>query len=198
MTGKPLAQGAEAKITEENGRIRKDRFEKTYRIPEIDSQLRKRRTNAEAKLLQKAKTAGIPVPAILEKRESLLVMEKIEGKKLRDILTKSNATTYGKEMGELITKLHDNNIIHGDLTTSNMIVNDQLYFIDFGLGFISTKIEDKAVDLHLLRQALESKHNDCWQPCFKAMLKAYTPKQRTEILARFEKVEARGRNKEKY
>ena len=42
--------------------------------------------------------------------------------------------------------------------TNDMIYDKKIYLIDFGLSLYSNKPEDKAVDLHLLKQALESKH----------------------------------------
>jgi len=68
------------------------------------------------------------------------------------------------------------------------------------LSFTSDKIEDKAVDLHLLRQALESKHYDNWQHCFEAALQGYsrTFPNADEVFKRLEKVESRGRNKLKH
>jgi Kae1-associated kinase Bud32 len=117
------------------------------------------------------------------------------------VLNARNAASYGKTIGALIANLHDSNIIHGDLTTSNMIVNKKgmLFFIDFGLGYQSTRAEDMAVDLHLLRQALESKHNDCWQGCYNECIKSYkaNAQKAKDALDRLEKVERRGRNKEK-
>ena len=104
-----------------------------------------------------------------------------------------------KEIGEKIAVLHNNHIIHGDLTTSNMIFNEEVYFIDFGLSFFSHKIEDKAVDLHLLKQALESKHYKIWEKAFKTALETYkkNAENSDEILKRLEKVEKRGRYKQK-
>jgi Kae1-associated kinase Bud32 len=94
--------------------------------------------------------------------------------------------------------MHDKDIIHGDLTTSNMILKEKVYFIDFGLGFNSTRIEDKAVDLHLLRQAFESKHYKHFEEFFKEVLEGYKlSKNWKEVLNRLEKVEMRGRYKRK-
>ena len=103
--------------------------------------------------------------------------------------------SLGKEIGRKVGILHQNEIIHGDLTTSNMILGSEIYFIDFGLSFFSTKIEDMAVDLHLLKQALESKHYEIFEKCFSAVLSGYDHPKRKEILTRFNTVEARGRNK---
>ena len=72
---------------------------------------------------------------------------------------------------------------------------DNLYFIDFGLGFISKRIEDKAVDLHLIKQALEAKHFGIWKQCWVIIEKNYNSKQREQILQQLGKVESRGRYK---
>ena len=100
-----------------------------------------------------------------------IIMPFINGKKLSEHLDEFPLTKQKqicKQIGKSIAKLHKNNIIHGDLTTSNMILKDnKTYFIDFGLGFISQRYEDKAVDLHLLKQALEAKHFRNWEVLFK-------------------------------
>ena len=103
------------------------------------------------------------------------------------------------ELGKKIAILHNNNIIHGDLTTSNFIYNDKIYFIDFGLSFETDKVEDRAVDLHLLKQALESKHYQIWEECFKEALKAYEKESKhgKEVIQRLELVEKRVRYKHK-
>ena len=96
--------------------------------------------------------------------------------------------------------LHNSAIIHGDLTTSNMILNKEIYLIDFGLSFFSEKSEDKAVDLHLLKEALESKHYKIWEDAFKIVLEAYRKeaKRASETLKRLEQVEKRGRYRAKH
>ncbi|HLC62675.1 MAG TPA: O-sialoglycoprotein endopeptidase, partial [Candidatus Nanoarchaeia archaeon] len=85
-------------------------------------------------------------------------------------------------------------------TTSNMIYSKEIYFIDFGLSFFSEKAEDKAVDLHLLKEALESKHYKIWEECFKSVLEAYKKEANKsgETLKRLEAVEKRGRYRAKH
>ncbi|TKJ17882.1 Kae1-associated kinase Bud32 [Candidatus Woesearchaeota archaeon B3_Woes] len=190
---KLIAQGAEAKLYQDKSNLIKDRIKKSYRIQEIDKRLRKRRTKKEAKLLDKLNSLGF-TPKLIEADENKIIMEFIEGKTLRDCLTEKNYKQLMKELGQKIAILHENNIIHGDLTTSNFIFNKQIYFIDFGLSFESHKVEDKAVDLHLLRQALESKHYKIWKECFEEVLKSYKNK---EVIERLKLVETRGRYKHK-
>jgi len=128
-------------------------------------------------------------------------MSFIDGKKLSEHLDNfpiEKQKQIMKQIGNSIAKLHDANIIHGDLTTSNMILkNNEVYFIDFGLGFISHRYEDKAVDLHLLKQALEAKHFKNWKVLFNEILKEYKKENSEDdkVLKQFEKVEKRGRYK---
>lgn len=195
---KIVSQGAEAQIILNKDYIIKKRIPKLYRIKEIDERLRKQRTKGEAKLLEKAQKI-IFVPKILAKEEFSLKMEYIQGdklsEKLNDYPIKSQLQIM-KNLGKSLADLHNINIIHGDLTTSNVIFsNKKIYIIDFGLGFISERIEDKAVDLHLIRQALEAKHFENWKKLFKSLLRGYNPKEKTRIITQLKKVESRGRHK---
>ena len=115
------------------------------------------------------------------------------------MLKNDNCERLSKDIGQKIAILHNNEIIHGDLTTSNMIFNKEIYFIDFGLGYFSQKIEDKAVDLHLLKEALESKHSKIWEKCYKHALDEYSKKanKSREVIKRIKVVEKRGRYKGK-
>ncbi len=201
---KLLQQGAEAKIflDEKENLIIKDRTSKSYRIKELDEKIRKQRTKREKNLLEKAsKIINAPDPLPL-KEWNIIKMPFIEGKKLSEFLDsfslenqKNICITIGKD----IAKLHNADIIHGDLTTSNIILveEEKIFFIDFGLGYISKKIEDKAVDLHLLKQALEARHFKNWEILFKEILKGYEDyKESKKVLERFKAVEKRGRYKE--
>ena len=136
-----IQQGAEAVITLEKNQIHKNRIKKSYRYKDLDQKLRKRRTKAEAKIIGKLQNI-IPVPKIMETDDKEnIVMEYIEGKKLSNHLENLDYKTICKQIAENLSKLHDQDIVHGDLTTSNMILKDnQVYFIDFGLGFNSSKI----------------------------------------------------------
>lgn len=191
-----IAQGAEAVIIHENDFIIKDRIKKGYRHPELDKKIIRTRTRKEAKLLEKAsKLINAPNPIKTEFNE--IEMPFIKGKKLSEHLEELDYKKICKQIGNSIAKLHDNNIIHGDLTTSNMILtkDNKLYFIDFGLGFTSSRIEDKAVDLHLIKQALEAKHFLIHKEAEKIILDNYNSKDKTRVLEQLKKVEARGRYK---
>ncbi|MBI2670460.1 Kae1-associated serine/threonine protein kinase [Candidatus Woesearchaeota archaeon] len=196
---KIIQRGAEAILYLEHNKIIKERIKKSYRIPEIDIEKRKYPTRREAKLLQEAsKIIYVPRVFEMDDKNMKVIMEYIDGKRLKDIFDNlKNRREICSKIGNSIARLHDNDIIHSDLTTSNMILkDDRVYFIDFGLGFISKKIEDKAVDLHLMKQALDSKHYNNSEESFKLILEGYkASKNYNEVIKKLEKVESRGRYK---
>lgn len=193
-----ISQGAEATIYLDKNIVKK-RIKKSYRIREIDDRLRRSRTKREAKVLERLQLLNFTSPRLIKTDEKETIeMEYLKGKKLRDALDEKNYKKLMYELGKKIAILHNNEIIHGDLTTSNFILKDEIYFIDFGLSFFSNKVEDKAVDLHLLKQALESKHYQIFDKAFKEVMKGYKKaKDYRLILKRFEEVEKRGRYKRK-
>ena len=202
---KIIQQGAEAVIYKENNFVIKDRIKKSYRIEQLDNKIRKQRTKAESKLLEKASKI-INVPKIKKIEESKITLDYIKGKKLSEHLNKlpdKLTKETCRKIGQSIAKLHDNNIIHGDLTTSNIILTSdkKVWFIDFGLGFNSERFEDKAVDLHLIKQALEAKHFSHWEKYWKSIEQGYKSSKipnSNKILEQLKKVESRGRYKDKY
>ncbi len=226
MTKQIIAQGAEALLIKSGNKVIKDRIKKSYRLPLLDEKLRRSRTSRELKLLKKAFLL-IPVPKISSSSDYQIQLQFIKGKKLSDNLDKlKNAIAICKIIGKSIAKLHDADIIHGDLTTSNMIYvsssksrtrkrginhnNDKaklstnslgfkVYFIDFGLGFHSARIEDKATDLHVLKEALEARHFKFSSSFYKSILQGYkTSKNYQSVLNQLKKVELRGRYKAQY
>ena len=190
---KLIQQGAEAKLFQNGNKLIKDRISKSYRLEILDKRIRKFRTKREAKLLQ---AANINAPKVFNVEETKIEMEFLEGDLLKDILDNlslKKSLEICKLLGEEISKLHEQDLVHGDLTTSNLILkDDKIYFIDFGLGLFSRKVEDKAVDLHLLKQALESKHHKNFENFYKTILDNYKNK---DVIKRLEKVEKRGRYK---
>ncbi|MBI4150160.1 Kae1-associated serine/threonine protein kinase [Candidatus Woesearchaeota archaeon] len=199
-TMKKLAQGAEAVIHTDQATVIKYRTTKKYRHKKIDDALRQFRTRREAKILQKLEKLKFPAPRLFhvddEKKE--IHMQHILGKKVKDVLHEDHIL-YAREIGKKIAELHANDIIHGDLTTSNMIQEQEIYFIDFGLGQFSAKPEDKAVDLWLLRRALESKHHKIFEECFHEVMESYQKHYAgsKEVLDRLKAVERRGRHRQK-
>ena len=202
-----IHKGAEANLYLEQWHnrivIRKQRVVKKYRLPELDYRLRYERTRHEAKLLHLSKQAGVPTPLIyfVDIPNTSLVMQFLNGTKLRDYLIHAKNSNeieqIFKKVGIFTAKLHKENIIHGDLTTSNMILySNTVFFIDFGLGFISLDIEDKAVDIRMLKAVLNSTHYEMFDITYNAFIEGYRSVLKSEanaIFERLEEVERRGR-----
>ena len=197
---KIIQQGAEAIISLNKDIITKNRTPKSYRLPILDEKIRRQRTKRESTILTKLQSI-IPVPKLLSVSNNKLELEYIKGKKLSEHL---DSLPYPlkvcEQIGINLAKIHDKDIIHGDLTTSNMLWSkNKLYFIDFGLSFTSPKPEDKAVDLHLIKEALEAKHFRHHKEFFEAIIKGYkTSKKSSIVIERLKKVESRGRYKQQY
>jgi TP53 regulating kinase-like protein len=170
----------------------KKRIGKGYRNPVLDRELRLRRTLHEARLLHEAKWYVLtPVLYEVNKKDCIIVMEYIEGVRAKEGLTEDIAV----EIGRCMASLHEGGIVHGDITTSNIIIRDgHIYFIDFGLGEFTTEIEPQAVDLHLLKQTLKSTHYESWKPLWKNILDGYKERENAgEVIARIKDIEKRGR-----
>ncbi len=193
---KTINIGAEARILLDKDCVIKERIPKGYREKELDLKIRKQRTKREARLISNASRAGVMVPKILEIDDFIIKIEHIDGPRVKDILDEKNMKAICSEIGKSVAGLHNASIIHGDLTTSNMIQkDDSIYFIDFGLGFISDKAEDKATDLHLLEEAIESTHYRIASGALKIAFESYRKNCRDgkAVLSRLEQIRLRGR-----
>lgn len=198
-----ISQGAEAVVYEgkwfDTECIVKERPSKGYRVKKLDDNLRQKRTKQEAKLLTEARRSGVNTPKVFEVEEAQIKVEKLDGEKVRDIISEvdqDKLIQLSKKIGSNIAKLHNSNIIHGDLTTSNiLLVSNELYFIDFGLGFYSSSIEDKAVDLHLLFKILESTHPNYVDMMWSRVTEGYseTSNEEDKIFNKIKEIKKRGR-----
>ena len=202
---KVIYQGAEAELIIINYKkkevIQKKRLRKSYRIEYIDNLLISSRTKEEAKLINEARQAGVTVPIIydIDLNEGTILMQYIKGERIKDIFNKIKKTKrieICKKIGRNIALLHNHNIIHGDLTTSNMIYNnDKIYFIDFGLGEKNHEIESKGVDLHVLMEAIESTHPK-YSDFFKIIIDEYSKnlkKDSEKVKRKIQEIIRRGR-----
>jgi TP53 regulating kinase-like protein len=209
-TGRPagagiIARGAEAVLylQERDGRrvLVKDRLPKGYRVPELDRDIRTSRTRLEGRLLDRARRAGVPAPGVLDSSDSRLVMEFVEGERVKEALNSMGARKRQRMcglIGQAVARMHAAGIVHGDLTTSNMLLSGgRLYLIDFGLGRMSRKPEDQANDLYLLREALKSAHfaflDQAWKSIIKVYIQDYSKSK--DAIARLEKIDKRRRYK---
>lgn len=204
---KILKQGAEAiiYIDEIDGQsvLVKERIKKRYRLEQIDRKLRSTRTRQEIKLMSEARGHGVLTPRIISSDESSykIFMEEIRGVLAKDFLNETkNFRKVCFEIGANIGKLHSAGIIHGDLTTSNMTLKDgKIYFLDFGLGSFSKRIEDMATDLNVLLEALRATHYKFWEKCWRSIIGGYRSenKKSGEVFDRMKEIELRARYKSK-
>ncbi|CAK9833360.1 EKC/KEOPS complex subunit TP53RK [Anthophora retusa] len=223
-----IAQGAEARIYKGDylgkSTLIKERFEKKYRHADLDIRLTKDRIKAECRAIIRAKAAGVATPAIylvnLERRS--IYMEYIKNAAVlkdfidKSILEKQNVdhllNFIAQGLGILIAKLHSKNIIHGDLTTSNVLLRNidevdlekydatsNFVIIDFGLARIESSAEDKAVDLYVLERALSSAHSEIpllFLKIFQIYQKYCANKsQCKEVISKYKEVQSRGRKR---
>jgi TP53 regulating kinase and related kinases len=184
--------------------IIKTRIPKKYRPAVLDKRIRSYRTVHEPQLMHEAKVAGVSTPLIymVNVVESYIVMEYIEGQQIKQVLNKvpqEKRHEFCIEIGTLIGKLHNYGLIHGDLTTSNMIrtPKGKIFFVDFGLGEKNIELEAQGVDLHLMKRALQSTHYEFWEECFKNVLCGYTSVRGVEttekVYEKIREIERRGR-----
>ena len=201
-----IAKGAEADLYtgEYLGRpvIIKRRNVKKYRVEQLDKRLRKQRMILEAKILFTLRSHGIPVPMVLDLDFTTfsIAMSRIDGVKLRDLINedKVDIPDIFKRIGELVHQFHGLGVIHGDLTTSNILMKDSTpFFIDFGLGRFSKSLEDRAVDLLVMKRTLESTHSHVFENAWNAFMTGYlsgTLLNGASVLNRLRQVELRARH----
>lgn len=163
-----ISRNAEADIYRIDGflgrpAILKVRVPKGYRDERLDRRLRQIRTYREAMILHRLRSGGLPVPLLyfVSLRDSVLIMEYIEGVSLGQLLTRTRedevSGRYLSIMGGVVREMHRLGVVHGDLNLNNVIVSgDRLWLIDFGLSYWSNSPKDMAVDLDSLRRSLES------------------------------------------
>lgn len=223
-----IKQGAEARLTvgQFNGNtcLIKERFVKNYRHPDLDTHLTKERMRAESKAVSRCQTAGVIAPKIfhMDLNSRKMYMEYFDNSitakeyinnvipKLANsaVIQERQINNLANEIGSAVGKLHANNIIHGDLTTSNILLDPmnvedetfakyRLVMIDFGLSSYSQSTEQKGVDLYVLERALLSTHSSV-PTLFESILEAYklaNTKDSTETISKFMEVRARGRKR---
>jgi N6-L-threonylcarbamoyladenine synthase/protein kinase Bud32 len=164
-------QGAEAVVSPDAvlGRacVRKARLPKAYRLPELDGELRASRARSEARLLARAREAGVRTPLVLTVDGADLLLERLPGEQLKETLERapSLAGPLLRAVGASAARLHARGLAHGDLTTSNVLVTGggaapSIALLDFGLATLNAEDEDKGADLHVLMEALEATHAD--------------------------------------
>lgn len=227
MSTEIFKQGAEGRlyISEYSGKpcLVKERFIKHYRHPDLDKHLTKERIRTEVKSITRCQAAGVLAPEVYhhDLKERKIYMEFYPSAITAKDYINENVPKYDDEevqkkamdkfadqFGQIIGKLHANNIVHGDLTTSNVLLQpggdelDQfkdykLVMIDFGLSQYQTSPESKGVDLYVLERALLSTHSTL-PTLFEKILEAYSKENqagRQAVIMKLEEVRARGRKR---
>jgi len=188
--------------------IIKERIPKRYRVRELDEKLTKQRLVQEARCMAKCRRVGVPTPTIflIDKHKNHLYMERVEGQSVKDILRSTEVpeirVNIAKLIGETVGKMHQADIVHGDLTTSNILVKNSdssIVLIDFGLGTMKSTIEDKAVDLYVLERALFSTHPGS-EHLVSRIIEAYrfSNAKSGPVLEKLEHVRLRGRKRDMF
>ena len=236
-----LSQGAEGKIYLgeflSKKCLIKERFKKKYRVEELDKKLTKNRMLNESRNICRASKLGIKVPSLyfIDLIERKIYMEYLENSCqlkviLQSIYSNEDISIYeslldkiSNDLGNMLSKLHSGDLIHGDLTPSNILLKikedtnsellnnaeqiilknknyDYMYLIDFGLSSVAlstnSSLEDKAVDLYVLKRAIISS-NPKSDELFEKAMNIYKKncKDGEEIIQRYKIVEMRGRKK---
>ena len=203
-----IKKGAEANLylVEWHGRkvVMKKRVPKEYRPSQLDLQIRNYRTVHEPQLMHEAKEAGVPTPLIylIDVEHAIIIMEHVVGKQIKQLLgevTEREGHQLCFQIGCLIGLLHKHGLVHGDLTTSNMILgrDGNVYFVDFGLGEKTAELEARAVDLHLMKRALQSTHYEFADDCMRCVVEGYAStvgaESSNEVAEKIGMIERRGR-----
>ncbi|KAF2670364.1 serine/threonine-protein kinase bud32 [Microthyrium microscopicum] len=219
-----ITQGAEALVykttflTPSTPTALKIRPPKTYRHASLDARLTRARILAEARVLVRCAREGVRVPAVLgaDWEKGWLALEWIAGRTVRHALDgwlKAHGDDVGSSeglevkglmgrMGKAIAQLHGVGVVHGDLTTSNVMVESEeglegdVVVIDFGLAVMSVQEEDRAVDLYVLERAFVSTHPQA-EGLFGEVLRVYADgyKGAKGVVKKLDEVRQRGRKK---
>lgn len=215
-------QGAEARIYSATLLSRpviiKERFKKSYRHPTLDEKLTHRRTCQEVRSIARCRKAGISTPVIyfVDYSSHKIYMENVlNSTPVRDFLNVKlpkgvegsspefqSLDSLANRLGSILARMHSVDVIHGDLTTSNMLLRENdgdIVLIDFGLSYISSLVEDKGVDLYVLERALLSTHPNT-EEFFKIVLQSYcngssNSEKAQEVLKKLDEVRLRGRKR---
>lgn len=211
-----IKQGAEARVykTEFYNKktIVKKRFSKSYRHPSLDEKLTHRRTNQEVRSMLRCRKAGICTPAVyfVDYTTHCIFMEEVQNSvtardRINNLLetpgeeSQQSLQILAEKIGSSLADMHNVDCIHGDLTTSNILLKtdlDNIILIDFGLSFISALTEDKGVDLYVLERAFLSTHPNT-EKLFQVILESYRKKanKADEIIKKLDEVRLRGRKR---
>jgi TP53 regulating kinase-like protein len=205
--GQLIYRGAEADIIRGTWQgldaVYKVRKPLAYRLPVLDEAIRHHRTVREAEMMHSAKQAGVTSPRVyyVDPPAATLVMEYAEGKRVKDMVDRLPADEVAEifsSLGRYAAKLHSSGVVHGDLTTANLVRrNGDLVFLDFGLSSHSSKAEDHAVDLRLIKETVMGAHSSVAPVALESLLDGYSAEagetRSMAVLGQLRSIERRGR-----
>jgi TP53 regulating kinase and related kinases len=200
---KLLKKGAEADIylTLWDGKktLAKIRKKKDYRNEILDKKIRMQRTIRESEIISDTKSFGISSPLVyfVDPKKCEIYLQYIDGTLVKDLSNPKIIKTC-EEIGRIVGLLHKNGIMHGDLTTSNFIVQKgKVFVIDFGLSQRTDKMEDHAIDLRLFKEILNSAHAHIMEKAWASFLRGYKKmvgiSRHNRVLMQVSVIESRGR-----
>jgi TP53 regulating kinase-like protein len=206
-SGRLIYRGAEADIIKGEWQgldvVYKVRKPLEYRLPILDGAIRQHRTLREAEMIHQAKKAGVDAPCLyhVDPASATLVMEFVSGDRLRDLIGRISTVELAQVFfmfGRDVARLHASGIMHGDLTTANVVRRGKsLVFIDFGLSMRSERLEDHAVDIRLIKETVEGAHSDFALEALEAFYKGYSTlvgeTRFRQVMRQLQNIERRGR-----
>ena len=191
MESNEIGRGAEATVYHTTYRNRdavvKHREPKGYRHPDLDRHLRIARTKTEVRVMIDARAAGVRSPVVydVDLEDGSITMEYLKGTSVKDALDEhpEDADVICTMIGQMIAKLHNGKICHGDLC-----------LIDFSLGDTRIGLEEMGVDIRLLERAFTSAHSTI-EGAFHNVIEAYSKdmRQSKQVLAKVEEIKGRAR-----
>jgi Kae1-associated kinase Bud32 len=206
LTAALIKKGAEAELYRGTwlgyDAVFKRRVRKEYRNPDLDLFIRGSRTSLESKLLAEARRNGVPTPVVffIDLQSFEIIMSYVPGSPIKNVIpcmADAEVQQRFTEIGEMVGRMHKGGLVHGDLTTSNIIVDGKkVFFIDFGLGERTVELEARGVDIHLMRRALESSHHRVSKIAYASFIGGYSRimgKAAEDVLARVDAIRRRGR-----
>jgi len=189
-----MIQGAEAEITIQGEEVLKERPEKEYRHEKLDTRIREERTSEEVKNIEKARKHGVNIPETEKTGKTSMKQDRVGGDTLKKTLP--SEPELMEEVGKNIGLLHGTGLVHGDLTTSNIMYDGKIWLIDLGLSETTERIEDQAVDIYLLKKTLETSHPEQSTELWEGFKQGYRDFEKSEeVLETMEEVQRRGRYK---
>jgi len=196
IENKKLHEGAEAIVTSGHwlGRpaVKKFRRPRSWRHPELDSRLIKSRLNSEVRTLLKLQQLGFRCPSIyhLDLKNGIILMERVLGitlvEELRSNISFQTSEKVFSELGKILRELHLCGITHGDLTTTNIILNEEkLVFIDYGLSHSTFETESYGLDFHVLYECLQATHPN-YPNAMEQVINSYLDYEKSDLDLKFE------------